>query len=83
MDFLLKQEKLVIELKIATDKLKDKQVGEQLIVDIKRYETHPDCKQFVCFVYDPGGNLRNPNGIESDLSRMHGALQVKVIVLSV
>jgi REase_DpnII-MboI len=82
MDFLLKSEQIVLEIKLANASLRDKQIGEQLIVDIQRYQSHPDCKRLICFVYDPDGNIRNPTGLESDLSRIHNELEVKVIVVS-
>jgi hypothetical protein len=82
MDFLLKSEQIVIETKLASDKLRDKRVGEELIVDIKRYQMHPDCRRLICLVYDPHGNLKNPSGLEADLSRVHEKLVVKVIVVS-
>jgi hypothetical protein len=82
VDFLLKNEKIVIEVKFATPKLKDKHIGEQLIIDINRYKGHPDCKYLVCFVYDPDGNIRNPIGLENDLNGNYNndKLMVKVIV---
>lgn len=83
IDFLLKFEKVAVELKMASASLRDKQVGEQLLIDIGRYKTHPDCEKLVCFVYDPGGNLKNPDGLEADLSQSVGKLTVKVIVVSV
>jgi REase_DpnII-MboI len=82
MDFLLKSEQIVIETKMASASLRDRQVGEQLIIDIQRYRTHPDCKRLLCFVYDPHGNIRNPTGLETDLTRVHDKLEVKVIVVS-
>jgi hypothetical protein len=82
MDFLLKSEQMVIETKIPTATLRDKQVGEQLIIDIQRYRAHPDCKRLICFVYDPDAFIKNPNGLEADLSRNHDGLEVNVIVLS-
>lgn len=82
MDFLLKSEQIVIETKVASTSLRDKQIGEQLIIDIKRYQAHPDCKRLICFVYDPLGNIRNPSGLEADLSRIHDKIEVKVIVVS-
>jgi hypothetical protein len=82
LDFLLKAEQVVIETKFATAKLRDKQVGEQLIVDIKRYQQHPNCKRLVCFVYDPAGFIKNPAGLETDLSGKHDGLLVTVIVVS-
>jgi len=82
MDFLLKSEKIVLETKVASSSLRDKQIGEELIVDIKRYQAHPDCRRLMCFVYDPLGNLKNPSGLEADLSGTHDKLEVKVIVVS-
>ena len=82
MDFLLKSEQIVLETKVASSSLRDKQIGEQLIVDITRYQSHPDCHHLLCFVYDPAGYLKNPSGLENDLSRDHEKLKVKVIVIS-
>ena len=45
MDFLLKQEQIVIEVKKTRKTLKAKEVGEQLIIDITKYEVHPDCRK--------------------------------------
>jgi hypothetical protein len=83
MDFLLKAEQVVLECKFTSSSLRDKQVGEQLLVDIGRYQNHPDCRSLICFVYDPSGYLKNPNGLEVDLSKTHGKINVKVIVVSV
>ena len=68
VDFLLKKEKIVIEIKKTRKGLTSKQVGEQLIIDSLRYQVHPDCNRLVCFVYDPEGRVANPRGIESDFS---------------
>ena len=67
MDFLLKKEHLVIEVKRSSQKVAARQVGEQLLVDIARYATHPDCKTLICFVYDPEGRITNPDGLKADL----------------
>jgi hypothetical protein len=72
MDFLLKMEQAVIEVKYATAQLRDKQIGEELIIDIKRYQSHADCKALYCLVYDPQNNVRNPVALERDLSRWIG-----------
>lgn len=81
VDFLLKDEKIVIEIKLATMRLKDKLIGEQLIIDMKKYKTHPDCNYLYCLVYDPNGNIRNPMGFEKDLSGKDGSLSVAVLVV--
>jgi hypothetical protein len=80
IDFLLKDEKILLETKYATTKLKDKKIGEQLIIDTERYKSHPDCEHLVCFVYDPNFNIKNPYGIEKDLSGKKDKLNVKVYI---
>ena len=67
MDFLLKEEKIVVEVKMARKGLADKEVGDQLIVDIERYKEHPDCDMLICFIYDPEGRIANPQGLSKDL----------------
>lgn len=80
MDFLLKQERIVVEIKMTRPTLKDKEVGEQLIIDANRYQSHPDCSQLFCFVYDPEHYIVNPSAIENDLSKDYGSLNVKVLI---
>lgn len=80
LDFLLKQEKVVIELKKTRASMKTGELGEQLIVDRARYERHPDCDLLVCFIYDPEGRVGNPTGLERDLEDNNGGLKVRVIV---
>lgn len=79
-DFLLKKEKIVIEIKKTRKGLQDKQVGEQLIVDIERYKSHQDCKNLLCFVYDPDERISNPRGLENDLTKVTDGLNVITIV---
>lgn len=79
MDFLLKSEQVVIEVKKTRNTLGAKEVGSQLIEDIERYQAHPDCKTLICFVFDPEGLIANPTGIENDLSR-NEPIEVKVVI---
>jgi len=80
MDFLMKSESIVLEAKKTRETLRDRQVADQLIIDIDRYSEHPDCKTLICFVYDPDGILDNPKGLELDLSGSRDSLQVIVLV---
>lgn len=80
MDFLLKQEKTVVEVKKTRKGLNAKEVGEQLLIDIQKYKQHPDCSLLVCFVYDPEGRIGNPRGIENDLNKTYDGLPVKVLI---
>jgi hypothetical protein len=80
VDFLLKAEGIVVEVKKTRPSMKSAELGAQLLVDIARYAKHPDCRTLVCFIYDPEGRIGNPVGIERDLEGQGGALKVRVII---
>jgi hypothetical protein len=80
VDFFLKNEKILVEAKMASQKLKDKQIGEQLFIDIKHYQALPGCNTLICFVYDPNGFIKNPAGLSADISGKHDKLDVKLLV---
>ncbi len=81
VDFLLKDESVLLEAKMTRDGLSDRKLGDELIIDIAHYQQQrPDCKALVCFVYDPDHRLKNPQGLENDLSRRHEQLDVRVLI---
>jgi len=80
MDFLLKSEQVVVEIKYAKQGHGEKEIGTELIADIARYKNHQDCKRLVCFVYDPAHAIRNPAVLERDLSGTRDGLPVEVVV---
>lgn len=80
VDFLLKREKVIIEVKKTRQSMSTSDLGAQLLVDIARYQHHPDCSTLVCFVYDPEGRIGNPVGLERDLESQPGSLKVRAIV---
>jgi hypothetical protein len=80
IDFILSREKIAIELKFTRKNLTDKEIGEQLIIDIARYSRHPDVDKLYCFVYDPDARIKNPHGIENDLTKTHDDLEVFVFI---
>lgn len=81
MDFLIKDINTVIETKMTRENLKDKKLGEELIIDIEKYAKHPDCEKLYCFVYDPKEFINNPNGLEKDLSNNSDEIEVKTIIV--
>ncbi|PCH99345.1 MAG: hypothetical protein COB85_00110 [Bacteroidetes bacterium] len=70
VDFVLKNERIVIEVKMTNDSLKDKEAGSQLLIDIGRYKNHPDCDLLLLFIYDKGDHIINKPGLISDLNNM-------------
>ena len=75
---MLKQESVVVETKMTRNGLTDSKLGDELILDINRYKAHAGCKALFCFVYDPDHRLKNPAGLEADLSRKTDGLLVRV-----
>ena len=80
LDFLLKTEQLGIEVKMSRPSMTAKTLGDELLADIGRYATHPDCRTLVCFVYDPESRLKNPRGLERDLEK-HSREGLRVVVV--
>lgn len=80
MDFFLNDEKIAIETKMTREGLSDKQIGEQLTIDITNYKQHPNCETLYCFVYDPDGRIRNPNGLIKDLQNIDKEINIIAII---
>lgn len=81
MDFLIKDINVVIETKMTRKTLRDKKIGEELIIDIANYSKHPDCDMLYCFVYDTGEFIKNATALENDLSGNNAGIDVKVIIV--
>lgn len=81
MDLLLKNEQIVIEVKMVRKGVSEKRIREQLIVDKAYYKGHKDCKKLYCFIYDPEGRIKNPRGVEKDLSDKVGDFETKVLIV--
>ncbi|MCR3907035.1 MAG: hypothetical protein NUK62_08445 [Tenericutes bacterium] len=78
IDFVLKSEGILIEVKKASQNLREKQIGEQLLVDIEKYKEHPNVSTLICFIYDLDNWIDNPRGFETDLQKC-SAKELKVV----
>lgn len=79
IDFHLREYETYIETKMTRENLKDKEIGDQLIIDIARYGNK--CKKLICFIYDGSGLLKNPYGLIKDLEKLStNDLTVKVYI---
>jgi hypothetical protein len=79
VDFYIKDDAIVVEIKMTRDGLNDRKLGEELIIDIAHYKQR-GCKAAICFVYDPEHRLKNPNAIEIDLSKPTDGTEVRVFI---
>lgn len=80
IDFILKREKIAVELKI--DITRDELI-KQLNDDITKYKKHPDIINgtLICCVYDPEKKIKQPIPLEKDYDDIdHGSLRVKLII---
>ncbi len=78
--FLLKLERIVIEVKVAGGGFGVDELERQVSVDIQAHQQHPDCRTLVCFVYDPERRLAKPHEIEDALSGERDGLRVRVLI---
>jgi hypothetical protein len=81
MDFLLREEQIVIETKMVRKGLTQKKIRDELIIDKAHYRVHPKCKKLYCLVYDPEEKTKNPRGFERDLSDRVDGFETKVFVI--
>ena len=80
VDFFIKQEQVVVEAKVAYKNHANKDVSDELILDIVRYSKRPGVRDLVIVVYDLDGSLKNPAGFEADLEAHEvGTLRVHVV----
>jgi hypothetical protein len=78
--FLLKREKIAIVVKKTRTGLGAREVADQLVIDCRRYSTHPECTTLFCFVYDPEGRVGNPRGLEAELTSISDERTIEVLV---
>lgn len=81
IDFVLPAEACAIEVKMTRSTLKDRKLGEELIIDIARYSAMPAVNTLYCFIYDADAHIMNPEGLKADLEKLGGDLKVKVTIV--
>ena len=81
MDYLLPEFETAVEAKMTRPTLKARELGEELIIDIAKYQRHPGCRKLFCVVYDPDEHISNPRGLEADLSGQNGKISVRVMIV--
>jgi len=81
MDYLLPDLKIAVEAKMTRPTLKARELGEELIIDIAKYQKHAGCRKLFCLVYDPDEYISNPRGLEADLSGENGKISVRVMIV--
>jgi REase_DpnII-MboI len=80
IDFLLPRERTIVEVKMTRQGLGQRDVADELIIDIARYAKAPNVDSLICFVYDPQRRCPNPAALENDLTQRVGSLRVVAVV---
>jgi len=80
MDFVLDEEKTIIEIKYSFEGHIDKEIGNELLIDIAKYENVKKYSKFFCFIYDPNNNLRNASILKKDLEE-HKKEDFEIIII--
>jgi hypothetical protein len=69
LDFTMRDEKFIIEVKMTSEKYSTKKIGDDLLIDIGRYKEYPYGSHLIIFVYDKGDHIRNKHGFVTDLQK--------------
>ena len=60
-------------------RLGDTELGDQLLIDIAKYQQHENVNKLYCFIYDPERRVTNPIALVKDLEKQ-STKDFKVIV---
>ncbi len=71
-DFVLKDHKIIIEIKYVRDKSHAKLIGEELGHDYLRYKQSPYGETIINYVYDPSNHIANHTLFRKELRRLLG-----------
>jgi hypothetical protein len=82
VDLVLKQEKVLIEIKKTSSNVTEKELGSQLIEDITRYKEYPKANTLICFIYDPEHWIENPSGLKNDLEKQSTPKFIVEVIIS-
>jgi len=80
IDFLLRKERIAVEVKVTKPGRAEKKIKQEVLVDIHDYKQHPTVDTLVIAVYDLASTFNNPVGFESDLTSCNENLDVRVVV---
>jgi hypothetical protein len=78
-DIFLCSDEIVIEVKMTRRGLKtNKEVSDELMSDVNRYNKHPQCKLVFFFVFDPNRDIKNPRVFEGDINKLATKNEMKI-----
>lgn len=80
IDFLLKQDRIAIEVKMIRKGLGYKEVCMQLKEDKHLYIAHPGWDILICFIYDPERKIKKVQDLKIEIEEKFDGREVKVIV---
>lgn len=79
IDFLLMNESIAVEVKFARQDSDKKKIGDELLIDIGRYQKHNNVQELYCFIYNHELKIINSADLE-EISGKHDSLNVYVFV---
>lgn len=81
VDLVIRDRRVVIEVKMTRETLTGKKLVDQIAIDKERYRAVPELDELIFYVYDPELRLNNiAAGIERDLTEQASDMNVRVII---
>lgn len=82
IDIVLPNEDIIIETKMTSERLKDKEAWEQIAIDIVRYQNHPNYKTMIVFIYDKWDFIRNKRWLIQDLEKQSKNWKEIIVIIN-
>lgn len=79
VSFLLKHERVIVKVKMIVGSVVDREVSEQLLLDICWYREHGDCDALIFFIYDPERRLASPEQLQRDAEKQSNRALIVVV----
>lgn len=70
LDFVLKDHKIIIEVKYVRDKTHAKKISEELSADYLRYKQSPYGQTIINYIYDPNNHITNHDLYKKQLNKI-------------
>ncbi|MCF5652092.1 hypothetical protein GIV49_21360 [Pseudomonas syringae] len=80
VDFQLVNEGVLIEIKKTRGSLSDRELSNELIVDVIRYSAYEHINKIVFFIYDPETRIRDPLVLLTDIEKLRDKVDVKIFI---
>jgi hypothetical protein len=80
-DFLVKDLQAAVEVKVTYPRRTERDIGQEIVIDQRYYQAHPNVSGVLAVVYDLAGTFTNIPGFEQDLAGVFDGIWTRTVVV--